>query len=94
MPPSEPTLMDTLLVALLASECRPIPCPVKRLQHAVSRVETLLVHSGFGETAKELRTLREAVQPPATIILPAADPVDADVLTGRRKRKEKVASGS
>jgi len=89
--------LDTLLVALLAAECGPLKCPVARLQHAVSRVETLLRDEfGFTETAKELGRLREAsiddkpvaVQQPSTYSL--AGQAEPDVLTGRRKRRQSV----
>jgi len=88
--------LDTLLVALLAAECGPLKCPVARLQHAVSRVETLLRDEfGFSETAKELRGLREGidvqpepVQQPSTYSL--AGQAEPDVLTGRRKRRQSV----
>jgi len=62
---------EALLVALLAAECGPLKCPVARLQHAVSRVETLLRDEfGFSETAKELGRLREGIEATATISLP------------------------
>lgn len=86
-------LVDSLLVALLDSEIRNQKCAVTRLKTAVDRVEQLLRSTGYGETARKLGELREAVQSPAAIILSADDPAGADVLTGRRKRKA-VTSGS
>lgn len=80
-------LLDILLAALLDSEIRHQKCALARLKTAVIRLEQLLRSAGYGETAKKLGELREAVEAPLAIVLPAEDP-----LTGRRKRKPVAAA--
>lgn len=92
-------LMDSLVAALLTSDCRDRN-PVHRLQRAARRVEELLHGLGFVETAKQLRRYREECgefphDPPKCEPAPAplvADPRDADPLPVRKPRRKAVAN--